>query len=208
MRTRAPTVIGLDMSLTGAAAVVLPAGWNHEPKTVKTMLTGYKLGAGALYGERLDRIVHVVDVLGSFIEEHGGNPARDGRNGVLLKPVAVFIEDYAYSKHSANTTKLAELGGALRYFLAHELGIVPQIITASRARSYLLGKIPKGKGVQKPAVQAALRSAGFNFESHDEYDAMAVANAGLAELGFAGVTFGTNGVRTDTRNGQREIDLP
>lgn len=175
-----PIVVGLDMSLTGAAGVALPAGWDGTPAGVTSVLTGYKLTADATYEARIDRIVHVVDVLCSFIEKLSDE-----------NKLAVFIEDYAYSKHSASTTKLAEVGGAVRYFLAHELGIIPHVITASRARKYLLGALPKGKGVQKPAVEKALRSAGFMFESGDEYDGCCCANAGLAELGFAGITMAT-----------------
>jgi len=174
----APVVFGLDLSLTGAAAVMLPADWDLSEYGVRSVLCGYALEKDATPQQRVARICDVTNAVVDFVESY-----------MAPRMTHVFVEGYAYSARSSSVTQLAELGGAVRYELVRRLGITAVEMTASRARTYLLGQLPRGKGMQKPAVVHALRKCGFEFGSTDEYDALVVANAGLAEVGGSGLTF-------------------
>ncbi|MCK9358022.1 MAG: hypothetical protein M0R22_12900 [Dehalococcoidia bacterium] len=171
-------VVGLDLSLTGAAACYLPPDWDYTMATMRTKLVGYQLTGAITPLERIARIDHIATSMKVFI-----------RSIRQTDPyVKVYVEGYAFSARSSAVTKLAELGGAMRYALWTTFGIAVEEMVASRARVYLLGKLPRGKGTQKPAIVAALNSFGFEFGSLDEADAFVVANAARAELGMAGIT--------------------
>lgn len=191
LRNQPGTIVGLDVSLTGAAACALrvqkvfaqdsgaPIGWRwwscDDP--VHTVLVGYPLGVDASQDDRIVRIAHIVDALCGFVQKHGAR--------------YVYVEGYAFSARSSSVTKLAEVGGALRYALHTKLSVTAQEMTASRARTYLLGRLPRGRGTQKPACRDALARARFVFGSMDECDAFCIANCALGELGGCGVTFAT-----------------
>lgn len=171
-------VVGLDLSLTGAAACYLPPDWDYTRATMRTTVVGYQLTSTITPRDRIVRIASVVTHMSTLI-----------RSIRMTDPgVRVYVEGYAFSARSTAVTKLAELGGAMRYALWTGFGITIEEMVASRARVYLLGKLPRGKGTQKSAVVAALKSFRFEFGSGDEADAFVVANAARAELGMAGIT--------------------
>lgn len=177
---RIASIVGLDLSLTGAAMCEVPIARDaNDWKRVRFDTAGYGLANGTQH-EKVRRIVRVTGRVVQFVER-----AETNKRGVV-----VFIEGYAFSRHSSSVTKLAELGGAVRFALATELGIVAQEMTASRARTYLLGNLPRKN--QKAIAQATVRSFCPLTLTGDEADAFVVANAGLAELGFAGLTVASN----------------
>ena len=169
------TIVGLDLSLTGAAMCALRQDWAGCWDTVRFGKAGYKLTAKRSQADRVARIVRVTSEVVRFCE----GCARLGE-------VKVYAEGYAFSRQSSSVTQLAELGGAVRYALGTELGVVTQEMTASRARAYLLGKLPRKN--QKALAQAAVRSFCPVALTGDEADAFVVANAALAEQGGVGVT--------------------
>ena len=75
---------------------------------------------------------------------------------------------------------MGELGGALRIEL-RRAGVDLYVAPMGPARALLLGRVPRKAA--KVACAEALKAAGANFASLDEYDAMVVANYGLCELG-------------------------
>ena len=187
-----PPVVGLDMSLTGTAAVAFPAGWDRATKDVRSMTVGTPL-VKATGAQKIERIFNIVTAVVDFVRE-SGRPCKVS-GGVSAMP-AVFIEGYAYSARSASVTQLAELGGAVRYALLRDLGIIAREVPASSARLYLLGKLPRGKGTQKPAAVAGVRACGFEFGTVDEFDAWVITNFGLAEVGGVGFSLAAMGDRS------------
>jgi hypothetical protein len=166
------TIVGLDLSLTAAGMCALPFNWGGDWEKARFGLTGYTL-ASKTQAERIARIVRVTEAVERFVAAQPGK-------------VTVFIEGYAFSKRTTSATKLAELGGAVRFVLGTELGIIAEEMTASRARAYVLGKLPQKD--QKAITQATVREFCPLKLTGDEVDAFVVANAGVAELGGVGLT--------------------
>ena len=169
-------VMGLDLSLRGAAAVVLPSRWSptepwstapaamqetpaHERFTVEGRLEGEERSA-AIVGSVLE-----------LVAKH--------------EVTHVFVEEYAFSFRATSVTGLAELRGALKYALwkTETLRLVP--IVASSARKILFGKTPRmARKEWKAAIRTALDRMGSPFEDGDTRDAFVVANAARFRLGL------------------------
>jgi Holliday junction resolvasome RuvABC endonuclease subunit len=166
-------VVGLDLSLHGAAAAYLPPDW--EPgdwATVQTKFIGYEGGDEDRNNQRL---VDIVVPLTMFV-------AR-------LKAKHVAIESYALSKKMGRAFALGEIGGAMRFNLAQQLGISAVTVNQMSLRSFFLGaKLPRGKGAVPKAVHAALKSLGVPWENADEADAMLAASYHRTSLGMTGLT--------------------
>ena len=153
---------------------MIPAQWEVcDWAALQFMAWGAPLTKAATHVEQIERCVDIADRVVTFASEHNA--------------ISAFVEGYAFAANSSSAYQLGELGGAVRYALAHHLDLYPKPISVSSVRSYLLGKIPPGKGAGKTAVEACLRRAGLELASNDEYDAFAVANYGIMALGFAGV---------------------
>jgi len=157
---------GLDLSLTGAAACVLPSDWNCDWRAVKTMRVGRSLPKDAPQSEALSRLKlirsEVLDFLTANCVDY------------------VFVEEYAFSRANC-AHSLGEVGGVVKLACA-ERGWPVQSVTASQARKFLLGSLPKAD--QKVKTHLALYRAGApKTLSGDELDALVVASWGLAELG-------------------------
>ena len=106
-------------------------------------------------------------------------------NGIIewLKPEdvgAVYIEGYAFSRHSQSVTGLYEFGGLLRYHLA---SVTPKIIEVAPST---LKRFATGKGnAKKDFVLACIRDRwGELFESDDVGDAFALFQFGLCHSGL------------------------
>jgi hypothetical protein len=82
-----------------------------------------------------------------------------------LHPDWFAMENYAFSMHSANTTKLAEIGGVVR-LAAVQLGYRPGenmlIIPPSSAKKFVCGK---GNADKNLVMKAAYKR--WNFDSDD-----------------------------------------
>ncbi len=168
-------MLGLDLSLTSPAAVVVPAGWHlgkwetlahdhHRPPAPEPGFRGQTI-----------RVRLLVSRLLAFAEQHRVRQA--------------FVEDYAFSARSSSVTKLAELGGVARDLFLDVLGLELVPVTASAWRRSLLGQVPRRN--QKVEAQAALYRHRFPLGwCGDVADAFGVANHGRAELGLPFVTLG------------------
>ena len=173
-------VMGLDLSLTGAAACILPCSWMPADwASLKTVLVGRKLGVDATTRDKVLRIQEICSTMLELAETSGVTHA--------------FVEGYSFGAKGASHYQLAELGGAMRVKFAERLGIYLEAIAVSSARKYLLTKLPRAKKgeakiSEKIVVQAVLIKAGLQLNSADEYDAFVVANAGLAAIGGLGVS--------------------
>jgi len=163
-------LLGLDLSLTASAAVAVPLDWDGQWSRVRTCVVGEKLRRDATDAERARRTETIAARLVGFAR------AVSATHG--------FVEGYAFGQSTA-AHALGELGGVVRLELVRA-GIELHTVPMQSARKLLLGRCPR-EGA-KVAVCAALRAAGARFESLDEYDAAAVANFGLSELG--GYCFG------------------
>lgn len=165
------TILGLDLSLNASAAVSVPISWDGDWSRVRSCVVGEKLRRDASDAERARRTETIAMRLVAFARSSGATKA--------------FIEGYAYGlKTSAHS--LGELGGVVRLELVRA-GIELVTVPMQTARKLLLGRCPR-QGA-KVAVAEALKAAGARFETLDEFDAMAVLNWGLSEVGgycFAG----------------------
>jgi hypothetical protein len=168
---RTPTdhaVLGLDLSLTGSAAVVLPKGWN--PSAPWTAISFQRFGEqGALRGqERTSAIVHAVWKLAV-------------REGVTK----AFVEQYAFSFAPNAITHVAELVGAIKETLHTSLKIETVPIVASSARKLLFGKLPRmSRKETKALIKSEFEKLGAPFPDEDTRDAFIVCNAARHTLGL------------------------
>lgn len=158
-------LVGLDLSVTAAAAVSVPLNWDGRWSRVQSIVVGEKLHRNATDEERARRTETIASRLVAFARHAGATQA--------------WIEGYAFNQRSAAHT-LAELGGVVRLELVRA-GIELHTANMSTARKLLLGKLPRSD--VKVHVFNALRAAGAPFETCDEADAMAAANLGLSERG-------------------------
>lgn len=175
------TVLGLDLSLRGAGAAVIPKGWDFKFSSVKVMHTGGELTKAATEVQQVERMDRIAHELWMFAEENAAEQV-------------VFFENYAYGAgNQSNHMLLAELVGTVRHkwleFTAHNPPrSVPKPIPQATARKTVLGKLPRGKGTIKPAVRARLLEWGMPDRwTDDEMDAFVVANEGRFRVGLTGL---------------------
>lgn len=181
-------VVGLDLSLRGAAAAVIPAGWDMKLTSVRTVRCGADLGKDATEVQQVSRMARIAAEVYMFAEE----------NDAHLHP---YVEAYAFAARSAHAHRLAELGGVVRFtwwdrtLIRHPKGdpvhvvsnaIVPQPIVAITARKTILGKVPRSD--VKDHVMARLKEWGMPPKwSDDEADAFVIANEGRFRCGLTGL---------------------
>lgn len=156
-------LMGLDLSLTAAAAVVVPTTWDGCWGTVVPMVVNAPLGRDASDDERANRTGSVAARIVLFAQQWGVAEA--------------WIEGYAFSMNTS-AHSLGELGGVVRLEL-QRAGIHLHTANMGTARKLLLGKAPR-KGA-KVAAANALRAAGSPAWTLDESDAFVCANLGLSE---------------------------
>jgi hypothetical protein len=173
-------VVGFDLSLRAPAACFIPPGWalgdwacadfGYETFDPRHEVRDEEHAELRAAYRRIGAIVHWA---ADFVEMHQNRHAC---------PVEVFVENYAFSKSSSSVTKLAELGGAMRFHFYVARRTVVRSVVASSARKLILGKLPR-KDV-KTVTQQALWDHGAPFADGDQADSFVVANAGLSELGL------------------------
>jgi Holliday junction resolvasome RuvABC endonuclease subunit len=160
-----PAVLGLDLSPTASAAIVVPLDWGGDWRRIARLTVGESLPRDASDAARARRCESIATGLVAFARAHG--------------VTVCWIEGYAFSRADQAHT-IAEVAGVVRLEL-FRAGIEIRTVSASAARKLLLGKVPRSDA--KAAVYRALRAAGAPVETFDEADALAVANFGLSELG-------------------------
>lgn len=169
------TIVGLDLSLRAAAACAIPFNWDHDLDNVQMEIFGEKLGTDATPLDYIQRIVTIADGVLAFCQR--------------VQARKVYVEAYAFSQGGRNATQLAELGGAVKSRLYDEWGIAACPIVASSARKILLQKLPRSdikKFVTNNVKRLGGRALGW---THDEIDALVIANAGLMREGGLAMTF-------------------
>jgi hypothetical protein len=173
-------VVGLDLSLRATAAVFLPHDWSPaEPRRgIRVDTWGWEVAKGDAEGQA-KRLAIIAGGIVGFVSACFGPQTP-----------AVAVEQYSFARSAKSGVMLGELGGAVKAELWRRCGVAAFPMATSRARIYLLGKLPRGKGTQGPAVQAAAARLGLEFPSADPVDAWLVANAYRAELGMPGCTLG------------------
>lgn len=167
-------VVGLDLSLRGAAAVYVPSSWEgvRHWGAIERMTIGYEGGDDERKAARLH------DIAESITQFVSCNRAR-----------YVYVEDYAYGLGAKSGMKLAELGGAVKARLYERSNVVAVPLNVTTARCYLLGKIPRGKGAAVKRLAEVMRDMDLpSTWTADERDAWVIANAARAELGMVGIT--------------------
>ena len=159
-------VAGLDLSLTGAAACVIPSDWGQDFRAVTTMRVGHGLARDASDADQLGRLMRLRAEVVDFLTKQ--------------RATHVFVEQYAFGAKS-RAHALGELGGVVKVECL-ELGLPVRSVSPSEARKFLLGSLPKAD--QKVKTQLAVYAAGAPKSwSGDEVDAFVVANWGLSEIG-------------------------
>lgn len=160
--------VGLDLSLDSAGVVVLGDGQvqHHEAlqyAPVSAEMTRTKSGKSQsmTLRQKAERLAFVCDGVCRIMLDAG-------------TPHAV-IENYAFSQGgaSASVTGLAEVSGAVRVALLH-MGIVPLVVEVSVARAFVCGR---GNATKDETI-AVLKGEQYGrqeFDTEDEYDAMALA---------------------------------
>lgn len=170
MRTRrGAVVLGLDLSLRGAGAVVLPGHWDPRNPWAGVELVRFT-EAGKLQGsERIQAIVHEIWHLAV-------------RTGVTRS----FVEEHSFSKGlMQHAFARAELVGAVKHFLRQSLEIETVPHVASSARKLLFGPQPRRNSKEwKAFIAERLGALGAPFPDEDTRDAFLIANAGRYTLGM------------------------
>lgn len=176
-RRVAPVIAGVDASLTNTRVAVVPSDWASDWSRWRVSdAIGYDLPSGVTkLQDRLNRIGTVVEAVRRFC--------------LVNLASEIWVEGYAYNRRF-QAHQLGELGGVLRYELTRQyveqlgargLEVVREAPLAS-IRTQLLGS-KRLKGDIKQQVRRRLKAAGCPWEQHDELDAIAAANYGLAQLG-------------------------
>lgn len=171
-------VLGLDLSLTRAAAVLVPLDFRGDYARVLSIVAGHALQSAVDQLARDARCRELSETVEEFVF------------GVPL--AGAFVEDYAFTRaHGAH--QLGELRGVLRRTLNARYGWAPTPVNSATVRKLFFGKVPKKpEGARsdwlKAFILASVRETGAPFKTHDEADAFLVANWGLSEVGGVALT--------------------
>lgn len=169
-------IAGLDLSLTGLGAVVVPADWDLSFSRVARASFGLTFDKKATEREITDRLILLSHDITVWLDRQ--------------KATHVFVESLPTGR-AFNLGPLAELRGVVRVELRRKLGLDVVIANQTSVRFLLLGALPGKTGVgpgakkfnRKAAVQEVLLASGANFEDGDQGDAFAAANWGMEQLG-------------------------
>lgn len=170
-------MIGLDLSLTSAGMVAIPLGWNHDMSKVAVGTCGYPLTHEATLEDHYDRYLQIAHDVSLFCVNH--------------KARHVYAEDHAFGAGGASSARTKEMTGIVKAELYddHDLVVVP--VQAARARSVLLGRVPRqGKGKTKGYILRNVRRLPWTtYWNDDQCDAFTIANYGVMVSGGTAMTF-------------------
>lgn len=160
-------IAGLDLSLSGLGAVVVPAEWDLSFRRIARASFGQSLPKKATEREITDRLIDLSHDITVWLRRENATH--------------VYVESLP-TQRAWHLGPLAELRGVVRTALRRELGLDIVIANQTSVRHLLLGGLPKGLD-RKAAIKEALAANGANFDDHDQRDAFVVANWGMRELG-------------------------
>lgn len=170
-------IAGLDLSLRGTGAVVVPTSWKRSGfdwSVVVAQKFGHPLSEDASQLKKIDRLISIANGVVAFCL------TNDVRN--------VWIEHYAFGARFGGPI-LGELGGAVKLELRKAGVRKISVVHSSSARKTLLGKVPRVD--QKRTVQRLLQRLEAPFaKDGDLVDAFVVANHGMSMAGFCAMMVG------------------
>ncbi len=163
-------VLGLDLSLSSAGMVAVPASWDGDWDRVARLSVGEVVPNGAPESRRIGRLHRISSEILAFAERN--------------RCTVAAIEGYAFGAKFSREV-LGELTGAVKLALATRGGLVIEdVVPAPSARKVMLGKNPARD--PKPVVRAFLEDRGLPVGwTDDEVDAFVIANWKLADLGVS-----------------------
>lgn len=165
------TVVGLDLSLTGAGVGVIGIDTFTEKRDLRVATYGRGGKTTETIEQRLERIERLADEI------------RDELLSTDLSPSLVTIEEMPYGAKGGSAFDRAGLWWAVvRRCLA--LGIPVLGINVAKVKTYALGK-GSGKGTDKDQVMAAAirRYIDVPISNNNESDAFVLAAMGARLLG-------------------------
>ena len=157
----ASKTIGLDLSLTGAGVAVI----DQSGRLIRSELVGSKPDPNTGDLTRFAR--HAQTILGHAL------PSPED---------LIAIEEYAFSGNGL--TRLAELGGIVKYKMLTEFGIPPERICVchnSTLKKFLTGK---GNAQKDLILMSVLKNWGMEFRDDNLADAWGLAAIGHLAQGF------------------------
>lgn len=166
-------IAGLDLSLSGLGAVVVPGDWDFTFSRIAFTSFGVSLPKKATEREITDRLLLLSHDVTVWL----------GRE----KATHVYVESLP-TQRAYQLVPLAELRCAVRLELRRKLAIDIDVANQTSARYLFLGGLPKktpagDKFDKKAAIAEMLKARGARFEDLDQGDAFVVANWGMAALG-------------------------
>lgn len=169
-------IIGLDLSLRAAALCAIPIGWDGSSLgRIITRVFGGDV-PDASPRAHMRRMHGIAEGITTFCRDHHVH--------------RVFVEEYAFSTgREAQSSRVRESGGVVKYRLWRKLGLIAEPVVASSARKTLLTKCPQ-KGAKDFATKNIRRLEGSARDwSEDERDAFCIANHGMMLCGQVAMTF-------------------
>lgn len=166
-------VMGLDLSLTGAAACIVRPEWKGDWSELLTRRVGYPLVKNPRPREIAQRLETIARELVDF--------------AVLHDVAHIYVEQYAYSMVESRAHALGEVGGAVKLETLRRIDNVLHPVAVNTARKLLCGKVPakRTSGIApKQYVFRWLIDLGADFKTDDESDAFVIANYGRKEEGL------------------------
>lgn len=163
---------GIDPSLTGTGLSVIDEDGFHDTIMygTKNKIRVNKKDIEIIIEERL---IKIKDRMMEFLASHNISSNDD----------VIYIEDLAYSKHSASATKLAGLHYFLRVHL-YETDFQFKIIKPTTLKKFVLGKKNK-KGTKKQQMLLHIyKRWSQEFNNDNMADAFALAQYARYEHGF------------------------
>lgn len=171
-------VLGLDLSLSRTAAILLPVDFRGDFAEVVTAVAGHGLHTTADELARDARCLEVAQTVEELV--HG------------VRVAGAFVEGYAFARSGAPHA-LGELRAVVRRVLVARYGWAPVPVSQSAARKLFFGRAPRapeggGRRWLKNYILASVRACGAPFQHDDEADAFLIANFGLTEVGGVALT--------------------
>ena len=130
-------ILGLEPSLTAAAAVAVPLDWNGEWKRVRSVGVGERLRRDATRIERARRTETIAARLVAFAQSAGASVAS--------------VESYGHAMRTSAHT-LGEVGDVVRLELVRP-GINVRTANMGTAGKLLLGKLPRSDARMAPRAR-------------------------------------------------------